>query len=306
MAENWNENGFPAFYAEHYAAVREYAARLFGANDADDVAQETMLRTLRRPNGLDLTGSPRPWLFVVARNVAVDLHRRRDAVPMDADALAALAPPVPDEVAAVSQRLDLATGLRQAMRGLCHRDREVLVLHEIEGLAIPEIAHRAGITPNAVRQRLFRARTNLGRQFKSLGGGRYAIVPAATPLGRAAIASVTRWVVAKVESVVPHLRLGAGNGAAVAAVVTAVVSAPGPIGVTHVDGAWIRPPVRRQVLQEGVQTVREESQAQCWVTAGLFCDGGDVTEVLPADAIDHSQVDSPRTRPPQIVSGWPS
>lgn len=223
--DGWNEREFTAFYAEHYAAVREYAARVVGTDEAEDVAQETMLRALCRSGGVDLTGSPRPWLYFVARNVGIDQHRRRRPVPTDGDVLSALVPPVPDEAVAVVTRGDVVRVLGQAMRRLCRRDREVLVLHEVEGMGIPEIARRDGVTPNAIRQRLFRARNNLGRLYESLGGIQYAIFPPVAPKVREAVADVARAVSGRAEAAAPAVGMSAVDGIAAAVAIVAVVGA---------------------------------------------------------------------------------
>jgi RNA polymerase sigma-70 factor (ECF subfamily) len=202
--------------------VREYAARVVGSDDAEDVAQETMLRALCRSGGIDLTGSPRPWLYFVARNVGIDQHRRRRPVPLDGDVLATMVPPAPDDAVAAVVRSDVVRVLGQAMRRLCRRDREVLVAHEVEGLAIPEIARRDGVTPNAIRQRLFRARHNLGRVYESLGGARYGLLPPVAVKARRSVAGAARALTTRAETGFSTLGIGTGTADRVAAAVAAV------------------------------------------------------------------------------------
>jgi RNA polymerase sigma-70 factor, ECF subfamily len=82
-------------YAEHATALWSFVVPLVGGDRvrAQDVVQETMLRAWRHPEVLDrATGSVRPWLFTVARNIVVDewrRHRTDRDVPLDAGAEAA-------------------------------------------------------------------------------------------------------------------------------------------------------------------------------------------------------------------------
>lgn len=72
---------FESFYATHYAGLRAWASRRFGPDDADDIAQETMLSLYER---YDDFGRPvdAQWLMVVARTIGVPRMResRRQAI----------------------------------------------------------------------------------------------------------------------------------------------------------------------------------------------------------------------------------
>src|SRR5579862_2116118 len=71
-----------ALYAEHGGALLRYALHLTGGDRqrAEDLVQETIVRAWRHPEAL--AGRPaRPWLFAVARNLAVDSYRARQARP---------------------------------------------------------------------------------------------------------------------------------------------------------------------------------------------------------------------------------
>jgi RNA polymerase sigma factor (sigma-70 family) len=95
-------------YAEHGGPLLGYAERLTGGDrqQAEDVVQETLVRAWRNAERLE-AGSARPWLFRVARNIAIDRARARrsrmaDAPPDVAAALAVAAValvgvPLPDD-----------------------------------------------------------------------------------------------------------------------------------------------------------------------------------------------------------------
>src|SRR5512135_1939618 len=67
-----------ALYAEHGGALLRYALHLTGGDRqrAEDLVQETIVRAWRHPEAL-ADRPARPWLFAVARNLAVDSYRAR-------------------------------------------------------------------------------------------------------------------------------------------------------------------------------------------------------------------------------------
>jgi RNA polymerase sigma-70 factor (ECF subfamily) len=67
-----------ALYAEHGGALLRYALHLTGGDrqKAEDLVQETIVRAWRHPEAL-ADRPARPWLFAVARNLAVDAYRAR-------------------------------------------------------------------------------------------------------------------------------------------------------------------------------------------------------------------------------------
>src|SRR6202453_1895079 len=71
-----------ALYAEHGGALLRYALHLTGGDSqrAEDLVQETIVRAWRHPEAL-ADRPARPWLFAVARNLAVDAHRARKSRP---------------------------------------------------------------------------------------------------------------------------------------------------------------------------------------------------------------------------------
>src|SRR5690348_18433918 len=86
-----------ALYAEHAAALLRFTLRMTDGDRqrAEDIVQETLLRAWLHPEAI-AERPARPWLFAVARNLAVDAHRARKARPMEVGAGALDLAPVPD------------------------------------------------------------------------------------------------------------------------------------------------------------------------------------------------------------------
>ncbi len=131
--------------------------------EVDDRAQEVFVIAYRRFGEFEDRGhGPRAWLFQIVLRVASDARRHRRRHPEDpdggaAESRAALEPHQPAEVA----RREAVDRLDRALSTIDVGRRAVLVLHEIEEMTAPEIAHVLGIPLNTVYSRLRVARSEL-------------------------------------------------------------------------------------------------------------------------------------------------
>lgn len=133
---------------------------------AHDCAQDTFLRAydaLR--SGRAITA---PWLYTVARNLAVDEFRRRRRLLPAGDVI--------EKMSAQSRPIDSALEVQAVLDALSPPDREALYLFEIAGFKTDEIGEMWGVRGSAVRQRLTRARQRFRAIYSSLseeapGGG---------------------------------------------------------------------------------------------------------------------------------------
>jgi RNA polymerase sigma-70 factor (ECF subfamily) len=145
-----------ALYDQHARPLLGYALRLTGGDRqrAEDVVQETLLRAWRHPETLERTpDAVRPWLFTVARNIAVDAYRARRARPTEAgpDGLDLI--PVDDEV----DRALEAWQVTDALASLSVDHRQVLVETYYRGRSVAEAAAALGIPPGTVKSRTYYA-----------------------------------------------------------------------------------------------------------------------------------------------------
>lgn len=138
---------------------------------AEDLAQETWVRVLQR--GSQYNGRQRfdPWLFAIARNLAIDyLRKKRKGVqtaslPNDRDAMLLLptSGPSPFEAAALSEDAIRLAGQLQILSPLY---REALLLRFQEELSLPEIAQVLGAPVTTVTSRIYRGLAALRSAFE--------------------------------------------------------------------------------------------------------------------------------------------
>jgi len=134
---------------------------------AEDLLDETWLRLVQHAHGLRPDTRLGPWLFTVARNLYWS-HRRSSLVEeASVPALLGLWPfpapwPSPFDLAAAGE---LQRRVERALAALSPQHREVLLLVGHEGLTPTDAAAVCGITADALRQRLSRARAALAEQL---------------------------------------------------------------------------------------------------------------------------------------------
>jgi RNA polymerase sigma-70 factor (ECF subfamily) len=158
-----------ALYADHGSALRRFAARVSGDHSrAEDIVQETMLRAWRHPERVaGRTGAPLAWLYTVARHLAIDQHRARQARPTEPAGLTVQASQaVPDQIDAAITQWDLAT----ALAGLRARDRDLLTARYLRDRSIGQIAAEQNIPAGTIKSRLSAARAALRRNLRPGNG----------------------------------------------------------------------------------------------------------------------------------------
>ena len=162
---------FDAVYETFNKPLFNFLARLSRSRDvAEDLLEETWLRLIARAPALRPDTRLRPWLFTVARNLYVSYRRSRLLEDSHAAGLIGLWPfglpsASPFDSAAATEaerRIEAALGLLPVAY------REALLLVGIEGLRPAEAAEVCGVHPEAMRQRLSRARALLARRIEDL------------------------------------------------------------------------------------------------------------------------------------------
>jgi len=159
--------------------VRQYQGRVFAIavsyvsdrDEARDLAQDIFVRVYRNLDSCRDADRFLPWLIRIARNAAVDHLRRRKArppardIPVDEAWNLAAATPTPEEDSEASSRRRL---LNAAMLHLSNINREIIMLKDMQGLPLEEIAGMLGLPLGTVKSRSSRARIELAQAVRVL------------------------------------------------------------------------------------------------------------------------------------------
>jgi RNA polymerase sigma-70 factor (ECF subfamily) len=165
-----------------YELVRPYERRVYAAalailrneHDAEDAAQEAMLKAFANIRQFRAEARFSTWLIQITVNEALMRRRRERTVPMEGlddprsgpgEAETEYAPrdfadwrEIPSEAL---ERKEVRQRLAEALATLDHKYREVFMLRDMEHLNIQETAEALGITVASVKTRLLRARLML-------------------------------------------------------------------------------------------------------------------------------------------------
>lgn len=157
---------FTLLYRSYALDVYRYCyRRLQDRYTAEDATSQTFVNAYA---GLRRLGHKpfRPWLFTIAHNVVVDVHRnRRPHSSLDEAVIREDGGPSPEMVAIEHEQRD---AMQQLLRRLSKRDREVVELR-LAGLTGREIAQTLGCSGEAVRAAQYRAMRHLRELLNTEG-----------------------------------------------------------------------------------------------------------------------------------------
>ncbi len=161
---------------QHQAQVYRFGMKMCrNPEDAQDVLQDTLLAMARGVRDFKGASSVSTWLFAIARSFCIKKRRKRKAAPstvqsLDADSLnpEPIDPKKPPDDALAQREVERA--LEAAIAALEPKYREVLILRDMEGLTAPEVAEVTGLSVQAVKSRLHRARRSVREGLAPLLG----------------------------------------------------------------------------------------------------------------------------------------
>jgi RNA polymerase sigma-70 factor, ECF subfamily len=135
------------------------------AAEAEDVLQEVFVRAHQNLEQLRVEAALSTWLFRVATHISVDHLRRRGRQPrvvdeIDVEVAGPTDEPQPSLQRLVEQR-EMNACIQSYILDLPDDFRTVILLHDLEGLTVGEIAETLGLTLAATKMRLHRARASL-------------------------------------------------------------------------------------------------------------------------------------------------
>ncbi|MFB3855604.1 MAG: RNA polymerase sigma factor [Vicinamibacterales bacterium] len=163
------------------AFVRQFQGRVYSlagsyarsSDDARDMAQEIFVRLYEKRRAWPEADTFVPWMIRTARNLCIDLIRKAQVRPSAAesseDDLARLTATAasPEDAFHLGTRKAL---LWRAVRRLSALNREIVVLKEIQGLSLEEVASLLKVPVGTVKSRSNRARLELAEKVLELSG----------------------------------------------------------------------------------------------------------------------------------------
>lgn len=155
----------------HIEFLYRMAYRWTNAQDrAEDLVQELLIKLVPRVEEMEQIESLRPWLLRILYNRYVDDYRRARSSPVD-ESQSGWNPDEDEPVAdAISQAVDpIQPGEQEELRQSLHKalsllepeQRDVVLLHDMEGYTAEEVAEIMAIQVGTVKSRLHRARARL-------------------------------------------------------------------------------------------------------------------------------------------------
>lgn len=163
--------------------IRRHQHRVFAVaggilkrrEDVEDIAQQVFVKAYFSLKRFDQRAAFTTWLYKITVNECWDMLRKKKVRPLvyEADlseeqarqviSSAEKGKDVPD----ISDRLEARQRVERLLEGLEERDRLMLILKEVEGFSIEEIAEVLDLNANTVKVRLFRARRRVVSQAKA-------------------------------------------------------------------------------------------------------------------------------------------
>jgi RNA polymerase sigma-70 factor (ECF subfamily) len=145
--------------------------------DVEDIAQQVFVKAYFSLKKFDQRAAFSTWLYKITVNECWDLLRKKKVRPLvyESDLSEEQARQViaseekggggPD----ISERLEARERVENLLEGLDERDRLMLILKEVEGFAVEEIAEVLNLNANTVKVRLFRARRRIVNKVRKRG-----------------------------------------------------------------------------------------------------------------------------------------
>jgi RNA polymerase sigma-70 factor (ECF subfamily) len=170
-----DKEAYEELIRRHQQRVFAVAAGIFRRHeDVEDIAQQVFVKAYFSLKRFDGRAAFSTWLYRITLNECWDLLRKKKVRPLlyESDLSEEQAQRVASSESQESagpdirQRLETSQRVERLLQGLDERDRSMLILKEVQGFSIEEIAEVLGLNSNTVKVRLFRARRRVVKAAK--------------------------------------------------------------------------------------------------------------------------------------------
>jgi RNA polymerase sigma-70 factor, ECF subfamily len=185
-----NEEAFTQFVNAYHARLSQCSFLMCGQReDAEDVAQETLMKVFQSIDRLRDPDRLKAWVFRIAKNECLMKRRKSQFAPQTELSLDELRPKLDGTMAGIEiadwgsvpdnllLHSELQNALTTSIQQVPEIYRSVVLLRDVEGLSTSETAEVLEITPDSVKTRLHRGRLALRQHMdqylrKTKGGPR--------------------------------------------------------------------------------------------------------------------------------------
>ena len=165
-----DHDAFTILMRRHEDRVFAVCLRILGNRTAAlDATQETFLTLFRKASQYRATAAVGTWLYRISVNTCYDQLRKERRRPTDAmpDYLDPADPHAEDAYTSV----ELRPSVEAALATLTPDFRAVVIMSDVEGMSLPDVAEALDVPVGTVKSRLFRARRQLAGVLGNLSGG---------------------------------------------------------------------------------------------------------------------------------------
>lgn len=162
-----DDTAFTYLFNRYRDAIhRLFVQRLGGANDADDLLQETFVKVYIHLDRYRPDYTFGQWVYTIARNTFIDfIRKRQDDLSID-DRFTAPASTAPNPEESVINRQQRSQ-IEQYLDRLAPRYRRLIVLRFFDGFSYEEIAAKLSLPLGTVKTQIHRAREQMCRMIKN-------------------------------------------------------------------------------------------------------------------------------------------
>jgi len=180
LAQTGDKEAFEELVRRHQHRVFAVAGGILRRReDVEDIAQQVFVKAYFSIKRFDQRAAFSTWLYKITVNECWDLLRKKKVRPLlyesdlseEQNQQFSAAEKFESGAQDVSDKLEAQQRVEILLQGLDERDRMMLILKEVEGFAIEEIAEILDLNANTVKVRLFRARRRIVSQARKRKDG---------------------------------------------------------------------------------------------------------------------------------------